>query len=67
MSPRCTLLCAAPMERLRKEGCALVYRCASPVVAALQALRGVQLIAAITLVAEIQDFWRSPTPRGSCG
>src|SRR5205814_6490935 len=28
----------------------------APVVAALQALRGVQLIAAITLVAEIQDF-----------
>ncbi len=32
-------------------------------VAALQALRGVQLIAAITLVAEIQDFWRFPSPR----
>lgn len=35
----------------------------APVVAALQALRGVQLIAAITLVAEIQDFWRFPSPR----
>ena len=31
--------------------------------AALQALRGVQLIAAITLVAEIQDFWRFANPR----
>src|SRR6185436_12611282 len=35
----------------------------APVVAALQALRGVQLIAAITLVAEIQDFWRFTSPR----
>lgn len=35
----------------------------APLVAALQALRGVQLIAAITLVAEIQDFWRFPSPR----
>jgi transposase len=35
----------------------------SPVVTALQALRGVQLIAAITLVAEIQDFWRFASPR----
>ncbi|MBI5275710.1 MAG: IS110 family transposase [Burkholderiales bacterium] len=35
----------------------------APVVAALQALRGVQLIAAMTLVAEIQDFWRFPSPR----
>ncbi len=35
----------------------------APVVAALQALRGVQLIAAITLVAEIQDFWRFANPR----
>ena len=35
----------------------------APVVAALQALRGMQLIAAITLVAEIQDFWRFPSPR----
>jgi transposase len=34
-----------------------------PLVAALQALRGVQLIAAITLAAEIQDFWRFPSPR----
>jgi transposase len=33
------------------------------VVHALQALRGVQLIAAITLVAEIQDFWRFASPR----
>jgi len=33
------------------------------VVLALQALRGVQLIAAITLVAEIQDFWRFASPR----
>jgi transposase len=35
----------------------------APVVAALQALRGFQLIAAITLTAEIQDFWRFPNPR----
>ena len=35
----------------------------APLVAALQALRGVQLIAAITLVAEIQDFWRFASPR----
>jgi len=35
----------------------------APVVLALQALRGVQLIAAITLVAEIQDFGRFATPR----
>lgn len=35
----------------------------APVVAALQALRGVQLIAAMTLVAEIQDFWRFDNPR----
>lgn len=26
-------------------------------------MRGVQLIAAITLAAEIQDFWRFPSPR----
>lgn len=35
----------------------------APVVTALQALRGVQLIAAVTLVAEIQDFWRFASPR----
>ena len=35
----------------------------APVVAALQALRGVQLRAASTLVAEIQDFWRFASPR----
>ena len=35
----------------------------APVVAALQALRGVQLIAAVTLVAEIQDFHRFDNPR----
>ncbi|MBT2304045.1 IS110 family transposase [Variovorax paradoxus] len=35
----------------------------APVAAALQALRGVQLIAAITLVAEIQDFHRFANPR----
>ncbi|QPF75555.1 IS110 family transposase [Roseateles sp. DAIF2] len=34
-----------------------------PVVQALQALRGVQLIAAITLVAELQDFLRFESPR----
>jgi transposase len=39
----------------------------APVVAALQALRGVQLIAAITLVAEIQDFWRFASPRQLMG
>jgi len=35
----------------------------APVVAAPQALRGVQLVAAMTLVAEIQDFWRFASPR----
>ena len=35
----------------------------APVVAALQALRGVQLVAAVTLVAEIQDFHRFDNPR----
>jgi len=35
----------------------------APLVHALQALRGVQLIAAITLVAEIQDFHRFANPR----
>lgn len=35
----------------------------APLVAALQALRGVQLIAAITLVAELQDFMRFAHPR----
>lgn len=35
----------------------------APIVAALQTLRGVQLIAAITLVAEIQDFQRFAHPR----
>ena len=34
-----------------------------PVVQALQALRGVQLIAAMTLVAELQDFLRFDNPR----
>ena len=34
-----------------------------PVVQALQALRGVQLIAAMTLVAELQDFLRFESPR----
>ncbi len=34
-----------------------------PVVQALQALRGVQLIAAMTLVAELQDFVRFDSPR----
>lgn len=34
-----------------------------PMVQALQALRGVQLIAAITLVAELQDFMRFEHPR----
>lgn len=35
----------------------------APVVEALQALRGVQLVAAIILVAEIQDFARFANPR----
>jgi transposase len=35
----------------------------APLVAALQALRGFQLITAITVTAEIQDFWRFPNPR----
>ena len=34
-----------------------------PLVQALQALRGVQLIAAMTLVAELQDFLRFANPR----
>lgn len=34
-----------------------------PVVQALQSMRGVQLIAAITLVAELQDFLRFDSPR----
>ena len=34
-----------------------------PVVAALQALRGIQALAAMTIVAEIQDFHRFPHPR----
>jgi hypothetical protein len=34
-----------------------------PLVQALQALRGVQLIAAMTLVAELQDFMRFANPR----
>ena len=35
----------------------------TPLVQALQAMRGVQLIAAITLVAELQDFLRFENPR----
>ena len=35
----------------------------TPMVQALQALRGVQLIAAITIVAELQDFMRFEHPR----
>lgn len=35
----------------------------APLVQALQAMRGVQLIAAITLVAELQDFMRFENPR----
>ena len=35
----------------------------APVVQALQAMRGVQLIAAMTLVAEVQDFVRFESPR----
>jgi transposase len=35
----------------------------TPLVQALQALRGVQLIAAMTLVAELQDFLRFDNPR----
>ena len=34
-----------------------------PLVQALQAMRGVQLVAAITLVAELQDFLRFDSPR----
>jgi transposase len=34
-----------------------------PLVEALQAMRGIQMLAAMTLVAEIQDFTRFPTPR----
>ncbi len=35
----------------------------APLVHALQALRGVQMIAAMTLVAELQDFMRFDSPR----
>lgn len=35
----------------------------APVVAALQALRGVAMLAAVTLVAEIGDFGRFASPR----
>jgi transposase len=35
----------------------------APVVQALQAMRGVQLVAAMTLVAELQDFLRFDDPR----
>jgi len=35
----------------------------APVVLALQAMRGIQLIAAITITAEIQDFHRFANPR----
>jgi transposase len=35
----------------------------APVVHALQAMRGVQLVAAMTLVAELQDFLRFDNPR----
>jgi transposase len=35
----------------------------TPMVQALQAMRGVQLIAAMTLVAELQDFLRFDSPR----
>jgi transposase len=35
----------------------------TPLVQALQAMRGVQLIAAMTLVAELQDFLRFESPR----
>ncbi|WP_428509868.1 transposase [Roseateles sp.] len=34
-----------------------------PTMQALQAMRGVQLIAAMTLVAELQDFLRFESPR----
>ena len=36
---------------------------AGAVVQALQAMRGVQLVAAMTLVAELQDFLRFDNPR----
>ena len=39
----------------------------TPLVQALQALRGVQLIAAMTLVAELQDFGRFANPRQLMG
>ena len=39
----------------------------TPIVQALQAMRGVQLIAAITLVAELQDFLRFESPRQLMG
>ena len=35
----------------------------APVAYALQALRGIDLVSAVTLTAEIQDFWRFTSPR----
>ena len=52
------------IQRLEQALCdALPLWSLLPVVAALQALRGVGLIAAVTLVAEIQDFQRFATAR----
>jgi transposase len=39
----------------------------APVEAALQAPRGMQLIVAMTLAAEVQDFWRFANPRQLMG
>ena len=51
---------AAAREQLRRIGPGLVL---APVVAALQALKGIQLVIAATLVAEVGDFSRFASPR----
>lgn len=54
----------ARRDRLQQQMIALVPSWSlQPVVAALQALRGVAMVAAIILVAEIGDFRRFATPR----
>lgn len=54
----------ARIQRLERSLCdALATWSLAPVVLALQAMRGIQLIAAITITAEIQDFHRFANPR----
>jgi transposase len=54
----------ARIERLEQAMCDTLHEWTlKPVVQALQAMRGVQLVAAMTLVAELQDFMRFENPR----